>query len=98
MDKDKTLSRRLRLPLIAGVLIVLAATWSGIAYQLYQLRGEALARAERHGENITVVVAEHFLLFAGTVDGTLRHLRAQWLKNQHRFSVTVREHTALADE
>ncbi|HZR68226.1 MAG TPA: PAS domain S-box protein [Burkholderiales bacterium] len=86
---------RLRVPLLAGACIALVAVWAGVAYQLHQLRGEAIDTARRHGENITAVVGEHFLVFAGSIDGTLKHLREQWLRSPRRFSATVSEHVSL---
>jgi diguanylate cyclase (GGDEF)-like protein/PAS domain S-box-containing protein len=92
---NRTSIQRLRLPLVASACVVLIALWTAIAYQLHQLRAEAIDSARRHGDNITTVVGEHFLLFAGSIDSTLKHLRVQWLKDPKRFSASVKEHVAL---
>jgi diguanylate cyclase (GGDEF)-like protein/PAS domain S-box-containing protein len=87
--------RRLRLPLLAAACVFLAAVWTAVAYQLHQLRTEAIESASRHGENITAVVGEHFLVLAGSIEGTLKQLREQWVRDPRRFSATVGEHVSL---
>src|SRR3954463_2410274 len=94
---NRTSMQKLRLPLMAGACVVLIALWTAIAYQLHQLRAEAIDSARRHGDNITTVIGEHFLLFAGSIDSTLKHLRVQWLRDPTRFSTTVKEQLALPD-
>src|SRR5689334_23568159 len=92
-----TLSQRLRLPLVAAAFVMLAAVWGAVGYQLLQLRGEAIANAKRHGENITAIVSEHFVLFAETVDDALKHLRAQWRRDPSAFSKSIADNIALPD-
>jgi diguanylate cyclase (GGDEF)-like protein/PAS domain S-box-containing protein len=77
--------KRLRFQLVVAFAAVLALVWAAVGYEIYHAREQALQTARQQGDNITNVVAEHFSLFADTIDLWLKHLRGEWLAEPANF-------------
>jgi diguanylate cyclase (GGDEF)-like protein/PAS domain S-box-containing protein len=77
--------RKLRLQLMAAVVVVLALIWAAVAYQLDREREAALRLAVQQGRNLSRLVADHFYSFTENADVLLRRLRTQWLRDRALF-------------
>ena len=81
--------RRLRIQLVMAFAAVIVLTWGTVTYQVESARNATLAMAAHRGDNLSIIVADHFSLYAGTVDVWLEHLRSRWLKDPGHFADAV---------
>jgi signal transduction histidine kinase len=81
---------------VHGATLAVAALalflWAGIALVLYQLREDAMARANATGVHMARVLSEHEASSMRAIDLTLSFLRDQWLRSPHSMDEAVRRH------
>jgi diguanylate cyclase (GGDEF)-like protein/PAS domain S-box-containing protein len=81
--------RKLRVQLMAAMIVIVAMIWAAVAYQLGRDYDAALRAARQQGQNLSRVVADHFSAYAETFDVLLRRLRIQWLGDPSHFAQAV---------
>ena len=81
--------RKLRIQLVMAFAAIIVLTWGTVTYQVESARNATLAMAAHRGDTLSVIVADHFSLYAGTVDVWLEHLRSRWLKDPRHFADAV---------
>lgn len=85
-------SSPLRLEILAGGAILLLGLWAGIAFLLYQARGQAVDNAVVNGRNLARILAEYQDSSVRAIDLSLQQLREHWLRDPATFDDAVARH------
>jgi signal transduction histidine kinase len=98
-SRDRRLVPGIRGGIVAFGVLVLAALWGGLYFQLEKERALALAGAERDASNFAIAFEEHIVRTLKAIDQATAHFRIEFERERgpFDFAAWLKAHAALRD-
>jgi len=97
--RDRLLVPGIRGGIVAFGVLVLAALWAGVFFQLDKERGLALTNAERDASNFAIAFEEHIVRTLKAIDQATAHFRIEFERERgpFDFAAWLKAHAPLRD-